>query len=520
MRLLPAAVLALLALSSRPTLSETLKAGESRSHTVAATTGDFIHGSMEGRGLRLHLVDGSGQSVRLLAKGDRDTQEFMFIAGTQPPYALRVETDHGGDYRLHMHRPIAKADQGTVTAPLSSPSLRALAAGGDVDSFWRQLRGPLVETEGVQPPLPAGQMLLTFLWRGQHDTVWLFAAPSGNHDRMQRLGQSDVWFASYVVPSTTRLSYKIAPDVPELKLPAAERRRAILATAQRDPLNPHHFPDHVADIYDGESVVALPDAPRQDWVRRQPGTPAGTIERLRLTSPILGNEREIVLYRPAGYVPGAADNGLLLLFDAEFYVDKADITALLDNLNHSRRIPSTAAIIVANPSNEARATELPPNPGFLRFLDQELMPWARDHGIAAASERSVVAGSSYGGLAAAHAGLNLPHWFGNVHSQSGSFWWAPSGTEPEWLTRQFAQRAKVPVRFHLEAGLFESGGKSILETTRHLRDVLMAKGYDVRHREYASGHDLAHWRSTLGTGLVDLIGYASPDSHSTSAVNR
>ncbi|KAF0223291.1 MAG: enterochelin [Rhodospirillaceae bacterium] len=519
MRLLPAA-LALLILSPDPARSETLKAGESRSHSVAAAPGDFIHGTFEGRGLRLHLVDGNGQSLRLLAKGERDTQEFMFVAGPRTPHTLKVETDQGGAYHLRLHRRIAKADQGITAAALSSPGLCALAAGGDVDDFWRQLRGPLVETEGVQPPLPAGQALLTFLWRGQHDTVWLFAAPSGNHDKMQRLGQSDVWFASYVVPTSTRLSYKIAPDVPELKLSAGERRRAILATAQRDPLNPRHFPDHVADIYDGESVVELPDAPRQDWVFRQPGIPAGTIERLRLSSPILGNQREIVLYRPAGYVPGAEGNGLLLLFDAEFYVDKADITALLDNLNHQRRIPSTAAIIVANPSTETRAAELPPNPAFLRFLDEELMPWAKGHGIAAAPPRTVVAGSSYGGLAAAQAGLTLPHWFGNVHSQSGSFWWAPSGAEPEWLTRQFAQRAKVPVRFHLEAGLFESGGKSILETTRHLRDVLMAKGYDVRHREYASGHDLAHWRSTLGTGLMDLIGYASPDSHSTSAVNR
>lgn len=64
------------------------------------------------------------------------------------------------------------------------------------------------------------------------------------------------------------------------------------------------------------------------------------------------------------------------------------------------------------------------------------------------------------------------------------------------------------------AGLFEvgrNGSPSILETTRHLRDVLRAKGYAVAHRECAAGHDYYHWRGSLGDGLVRLLGRASPD---------
>jgi enterochelin esterase-like enzyme len=41
-----------------------------------------------------------------------------------------------------------------------------------------------------------------------------------------------------------------------------------------------------------------------------------------------------------------------------------------------------------------------------------------------------VAGSSFGGLAAAYTALTMPERFGNVLSQSGSYWWWP-GYRPD-----------------------------------------------------------------------------------------
>lgn len=96
-----------------------------------------------------------------------------------------------------------------------------------------------------------------------------------------------------------------------------------------------------------------------------------------------------------------------------------------------------------------------------------------------------------------------------MYSQAGSFWWGAPGQEPSSLTRDYVQAPVRPVRFYLEAGLFEgnrAGQAGILESTRHLRDVLRAKGYSVQHREYAAGHDYLHWRGTLATGLTALLG--------------
>ena len=83
------------------------------------------------------------------------------------------------------------------------------------------------------------------------------------------------------------------------------------------------------------------------------------------------------------------------------------------------------------------------------------------------------------GLSAACLALQHPDVFGNVIAQSGSFWWSPANeSEDEWLTRQYAKNAKLPVRFFISIGLMESEHAfrgalpSMLQANRHFRDVL------------------------------------------------
>jgi enterochelin esterase family protein len=64
------------------------------------------------------------------------------------------------------------------------------------------------------------------------------------------------------------------------------------------------------------------------------------------------------------------------------------------------------------------------------------------------------------------------------------------------------------VRFSLEAGQFEVGQQEIgiLNATRHLRDVLQAKGYNLRYSEFAGGHGYYYWRFTLPESLIAILG--------------
>ncbi|RFA26848.1 enterochelin esterase [Alkalilimnicola ehrlichii] len=491
-------------------------------YVLTLAQGDFVRGALAGTALHLRLRDAQGKHIRQLASGQGEVQPFMFVAGDASPYTLEIRTEQSGAYRLAIEEIVPLAAQTPPTSELASPRLRALAKtlaeGGDSQGFWQEIERqgtPLIESSETVPDLDDDERLVTFLWRGARHNVRLLGGPSNDHDALQRLADSDVWFKTYRTSSSTRLSYRLAPDVPELDAPARLRRRAILATAQADPLNPRRFPAQAADRFNARSVLELPDAPSQPWVEPRADTPSGELVRHRLQSDILGNTRNIYLYRAATYRPGKEGNALLVLFDAEAYLQEVPTPTILDNMVAAGIIPPTAAILIDNPSRESRSRELPPNPDFARFLAAELMPWAREQGIYADAGLTVIAGASYGGLAATYAGFTHPELFGNVLSQSGSFWWAPgsepgvSGGEAGWLARQFIGAPRKPLRFYLEAGRFEThraNHAGILETTRHLRDVLRALDYPVHYRDYSSGHDYYHWRGTLGTGLQLLIG--------------
>jgi enterochelin esterase family protein len=136
-----------------------------------------------------------------------------------------------------------------------------------------------------------------------------------------------------------------------------------------------------------------------------------------------------------------------MVFDEGAYLNQVPTPVILDNLIAASKIPAAVAVLIANPTQETRNKELPPNPDFGDFLAKELLPWMHAHYNVTSDPRlTVVAGSSYGGIAATYAGLRHPEVFGNVLSQSGSFWWAPdhgldhsTETETGWLGQQFTK---------------------------------------------------------------------------------
>ena len=76
-----------------------------------------------------------------------------------------------------------------------------------------------------------------------------------------------------------------------------------------------------------------------------------------------------------------------------------------------------------------------------------------------------------------------------------------------YVTQLVASTPKVPVRFYLEAGLFETDrGMSILLENQKLRQALTAKSYEVTYSEFAGGHDFVAWRGSLADGLLALAG--------------
>lgn len=199
---------------------------------------------------------------------------------------------------------------------------------------------------------------------------------------------------------------------------------------------------------------------------------------------------------------------MLVLLDGEHWQPHLGLAHLLDNLIADGRIPPLVALLPDSVDADTRWAELTCRPEFAAFLADELLPWAATRlPVTDDPTRTVVAGQSLGGLAAAHAAVSSPFRFGNVLAQSGSFWW-PDGPRAQWLTDLIARTPRLPVRFRLSFGAHEWVA---LPAAARLREVLAAAGYDdASYREFNGGHDYLCWRTELAEGLVELLGPAAP----------
>jgi enterochelin esterase family protein len=417
--------------------------------------------------------------------------------------------------------------------PLRSPRLVALeqqlagaSKGAALEKFWQDVDGagtPIIETVPARP----GRVLMTFVWRSEDARESLNVGMVGldkssfesRVDPFARLAQSDVWYRTYEVESAARIQYYLA--WPEGRQPSADRL---------EPYSTDHgvgyelFEDprsHLKVRYEigtlASSYAQGPDAPPEHWLAGRAGIAKGQSKTLQAASTILGNSRDITVYIPAGYPCTGRGCPFVLVFDRTEYLQTIDVPNLLDNMIADRVIPPMAAVLVNYFDRDlARERELTPNPDFPRFLIEELLPKLRsDYRLASDPRQVVIAGASYGGLASTYIARTYPHIFGNVLSQSGSYWWYPDYDLADevnfpahwnWLPRQFVSGPKLPLRFYLDVGSWE--GPAMLTPNRTFRDILRARGYEVSYREFVGAHTYLNWRATFPDGLIALMGTA------------
>ncbi|MFM9371359.1 enterochelin esterase [Streptomyces sp. Da 82-17] len=404
-----------------------------------------------------------------------------------------------------------------------SARVAALAAGEvDEAEFWRAAVAegtPLIEPEPESPSDAAdGRLTVTFLWRGSPATRAVLVVPNKVMDPadlaanlMERVPGTDVWHWSLRMRADWRATYGLcvdeggAPDEPGT--PAYWRW--LRAQHRVDPLNSRSLNRRwgAGPI----SYVELPGAPRGVEWRVRADVPCGSVGVHRVRSERLGNERRVWVYEPAGHGETArGDLPVLVLFDGESWQPELGVATLLDNLIADGRIPPVVALLPEALDNTTRWAELGCADRFVDFLADELLPWAAERlPVTSDPARTVLAGQSLGGLTAAYAALRAPHRFGNVLSQSGSFWWPAGEAGAELVTELVRASPRLPVRFRLSAGEQEW---VLLPSSRRLRDALRERGYaDASYGEFNGGHDWLCWRTELADGLVELLGgTASP----------
>lgn len=492
-----------------------LQPGQPQVVPLANTAGQYWHGELNSDSpVKVQLVDKSQKTIREFPSvaGKQSLHLMLDAAGQQ----LQLQSQTATKVYLLWRAKYPRVDQKSTEPdePLLQQITKSVQTGADWRSAWLQLKQQDMPLKTRQSD---GSYRVTFIYQGAKRNVRLLGGPSSDHDWLTPIAGTDLWYRSYVVPSSTRLSYKLAPDVPDIQAPARAQRVAILATAKRDPLNPVIYPADETDPYQQSSVLVLPEAPEQ------PGSDAsialtGKMDSDVLTSKLLGNSRTITVYHSSNFVKGKAGNIRLLAFDGPKYQRHINTPAIVEYLSQKGLIPPVQLVLIDPIDNETRAAELPDNIKFGQMLIKELLPQLeRKYGSFFNAGETILTGSSFGGLAALQLAWRHPQIFGNVIAQSPSLWW-DNRQEPAHgtylLSERFLASELLPLQIFISAGIYESahgaqGDKGILDGSRNLKDVLRAKGYQVTYREYAAGHDYSAWRGALADGLIALFPVAA-----------
>ncbi|WP_230479559.1 enterochelin esterase [Izhakiella capsodis] len=386
------------------------------------------------------------------------------------------------------------------------------------DLWWSRLKAPQWQVEN-------GDCLVTFWWRDPAGSeghslirrVWIYITGVTDHhlnaipQSLERIAGTDAWRWQIRMAPGWRGSYCFIPSEREDDFPPqafnAEPDRAalragwqhLLPRAVADPLNAHSWQGGRGHAV---SALTLPQAPPQPGWEHQSESFTPPVE-IEWRSARLHNSRRVWIYTTGE--KSAPDRPLAILLDGQFWAQSMPVWPALAALTVERQLPSAVYLLVDAIDTIQRGVELPCNDVFWLALQQELLPQVAT--IAPFSdrpERTLVAGQSFGGLAAMYAGLNWPQRFGCVLSQSGSYWWPHRAAQQSGQLIQQLESGRLRpqgLRIWLEAGVREP---IIFQANQLLLAQLQRLQQPVFWREVDGGHDALCWRGGLTAGLMQL----------------
>lgn len=206
---------------------------------------------------------------------------------------------------------------------------------------------------------------------------------------------------------------------------------------------------------------------------------------------------------PPAEVPSVSRTGLplLILLDAEAHLDALDTPAVLQRAVACGALPPL--MLLALNSGRDRGDVLGVPGGHAPWISEELLPRLRELapvGVTEDPARTVVSGSSFGGLTSLFALLEAPERIGCAIAQSASLWRYPALALAEPLARLLESHPAVRIRMH--AGWYEG---DMVARAAELRDAVPCPGEQITLRAVSGGHDWAWWQPELVRELSALL---------------
>jgi enterochelin esterase family protein len=397
-----------------------------------------------------------------------------------------------------------------IARPLLPVALQRFIKGPDSSELWDHLQTS--RTPHFDWQTSSNNYLTTFLYQADADTKHVEIHGGGvfwEEVSMAQLPETDVWIAQIVLPPNSSGSYFFVKNPPAGIDYWELRKLSIRDHFGRDRIDYKPWPaaDKTASQW---SVYHTPDVQLEPLHDLQDEKQKGQRISTSFRSQLLENERDLFIYLPESFKPGES-LPILIVFDGSSYFHGLKVPKMLDSLIARKEIPRVAALFPCSIDTPTRNRELPCNQTFVNMLASELLPFAEKSFGLYRGDRCVVAGSSFGGLAAMFAAIEMPKLFTHVISQAGAFYWSHNYDAPtshSLLLRQIKETQVLPMRLYFDAGLRDNSYTQdglhphILEINRALREQLDEMGFSNYHyHEFEGGHDYACWRRTFPSAL-------------------
>ena len=287
-----------------------------------------------------------------------------------------------------------------------------------------------------------------------------------------------------------------------------------------DAGNPDRFvypvdPEHPGPPF-VQSVLRGPDAPPEPFL----GAPLlGELTEHRLASAHLGDERRVWVHVSTGAATGTQPPTsteppmLVVVFDGGIYAHLMHTPEQVDAMVAAGELPPAVTLYCHYASEASRNAELACREDFAAFVVDELVPWAATQWrFTTDPARTIVVGSSLGGLAAGWLAYRHPERFGNALAQSVPWGFHPDEandpTASGWLAERWAEDGPRDTVVYTEMGTFETGlapdGVSAYDHTLRFVDALRSLVVSVDFQPYSGGHDYLAWRATFARGLRSI----------------
>lgn len=376
-----------------------------------------------------------------------------------------------------------------------------------IDLFWSEVEekgAPLIEDIDNDD----NNKLVTIIYKEEKPVNNVVLIPPVGMRKLEncileKLEKTNLWYISYIVRKDLSFTYQFSINDP---LDNDWNRR--WRNVQGDEFNKNNL--KIIDKSNRNErlvpYVALEDAEPRIYIQKNNNYKSGILHEHIIYSNILKEDRKFSVYTPYGYEENCESYGILVLNDGFEYINELNALNVLDNLMESKKISQIITVFIE--STKDRTQNLQCSDEFTNFIGIELIPYMKEnYNISEDPSKNIIGGYSLGGLTASYAGLRYPDIFGNVLSQSGSYWYKRKEYNDDksiWINHEFNKKEKLSLNFYINVGAIEPK-VSMKDTNKAFKDNLVRHGYEVKFEEFSSGHDHLYWGETLANGLIYLL---------------